>query len=236
MRVDKLIVKSHSPQRRLVIAAGIIVSVLASGWGLYEYGRYQAGFDKISFSKKQADLQDLVAQIEANNSTLREEIAVAKRSTQVDGKAYGDVKESLKTLQEEVLELREEVTFYRGIVSPAESNAGVHVERFELVESGDDFFHYKLVLTQVLKNNRNISGSVAMTIDGVLDGRPHSLSLKNVLNSRQNKIKFRFRYFQKLEDDLKLPAGFIPRSVLIEVKPKGRQTVKRSFDWVAINE
>ena len=45
-------------------------------------------------------------------------------------------------------------------------------------------------------------------------------------------LKFRFRYFQDLVGQLKLPEGFRPERVSVDVQQKSKAPVSADFEWV----
>lgn len=232
MKSGSLVVKHHSAWRGRLVQVGLLVLVSVLCVGLYYFGQYQAGHNLLQANELKQKLEDAIATLQADKADLRDRIAQIEQSSQVDQQAYLQVKNDLRQLQQENLELREEVSFYRGIVAPIESSAGIRVDSFKIEKLNDKgLFHYKFVLTQVLKNDRSIRGSVKIEVDGIQKGRPKSLDLSSVSTDAVKRLDFKFRYFQKFEGDLQMPAGFAPRQVNLEVHPYKRKIVKADFDW-----
>ena len=231
---SRLIIKSHSPgQRRLKLALALAVAMLA-GWGVYQLGQQAAGLDNDALYVEREQLLAQLVEGDTINTQLRARVAVLERAEQIDRQAYGEVERSLKQVQDEMLELKEEVAFYRGIVSPAETASGLSVTRFNLFGIGEEgVYRFKLVLTQLRTNNRLVKGHVRIAFDGVLHGQQTQLSLKEVSGGTLDRLKLRFKYFQNIEGDIVLPAGFLPSRVIVEVVPvgKGWKPFKKSFDW-----
>ncbi len=231
---SRLIIKSHSlRQRRLRLVLALLALGLA-GWGVFLAGQLSAGLDNDSLRAERDQLRTRLAEAEASNRQLSGRIAVLERTGQIDRQAYGEVERSLKQVQDEIFELKEEVAFYRGIVSPAETASGLSVTRFNLFDMGEaGVYRFKLVLTQLRTNNRLVKGHARIAIDGVLHGKQTRLGLKEVSGGTLDRLKLRFRYFQNIEGDIVLPEGFLPSRVIIEVAPvgKGWKAFKKSFDW-----
>lgn len=164
---------------------------------------------------------------------LKREVAQLEQGRVIDQVAVDGVKTTLKDQQQEALELREEIAFYRGIVSPSEARTGIVIQRFELIPLAEEsLFQYRLVLTQVLKNERVARGVVKVAIAGVKDGRSVQIPLKEVSEEAKKPLNFRFKYFQKFEGNLAVPAGFVPHSIEVEVKPrKSSSSISESFPW-----
>jgi len=232
MKSGNLVVRHHSPWRHRLQQFFLFLFVIGAGAGLFFYGQYKAGFDIVKANQFEQQLQQKIDALELDKSTLRDELALAQRSTQVDEQAYIQVKENLKSLQQEILELQEEVGFYRGIVAPREASAGLHIERFDLEkQNASGLYRYNFVLTQVLKNHKSVRGLTTLSIVGVQNDRPKTLSLKSVSASKTKHHEFKFRYFQKFEGDIVIPKNFTPKRVLIEVDPRKQKKISSEFPW-----
>ncbi|MDH5302004.1 MAG: hypothetical protein OEW58_11640 [Gammaproteobacteria bacterium] len=233
MKSGSLVVRHHSPLQRIIIWAVGILLLVASGYGLYFFGNHRAGFDATDAIIREEGLKSAISELERQNTDLRDRVALLDRSTQMDQQAYLDVNSNLRSLQEEVLELREEVAFYRGIVSPDEAASGLRVERIAFAKSGSNerLYHYQMVLTQVLKQQGNATGVVVFKVHGTQAGRARTLAQEEISLRRESSQSFKFRYFQKMEGDVILPEGFTPRTIDVSMNGGRGKSVTQSFAW-----
>lgn len=231
-----LVVKAYHPWRSRVVSILLLVVLVLAAWALFEYGRFSAGYDSFQANKQHAALlkqtQDLQTQIE----NLQQDKAVLARDAQIKQKAYQDLDNTLKVLQGEILELKEELTFYRGIVSPRDAAQGLHLQRFKVEANGKPRgFRYKVILTQVLKEDRIARGYLRFTFEGMQNKVAKVLSLQDVSDKHIKEEKFNFRYFQNIEGDIQLPQGFKPQRVTIKVVSRNRSArqdpLEKTFDW-----
>lgn len=234
--MNNLIVKHHRPWKLpLLVLAVLLVSGLL-GWGLYEYGRFKAGFDIEAAEKSVADLKQANNELDKVNSRLREERAILERSSQVERQAYKELEGTVSGLHREIAELKSDLDFYRGIVSPREASQGLKVERLDLTANTvAHSYHYKLVLTQVLKNSNLITGDITMELEGSQDGGLKTLELEDISADKKKSLAFRFKYFQNFEGDFLLPEGFVPARLVIKVNPKGQRqpNIEKTIEWPA---
>jgi len=230
-----LVVKAYHPWRSRLVAALLLVVVALLAWALFEYGRFSAGYDSIKAREEHQALQKLTDKLEDQISTLREEKAVLERDAQIKHKAYDELDTTLKVLQGEILELKEELAFYRGIVSPRDAARGLHLQRFKVEPNGKPRgFRYKVILTQVLKEDRTARGRLLLDIEGLQSNETKVLSLQDVTEKRIKELEFNFRYFQNMEGDIQLPQGFKPQRVTIKLIPRNSSSqdpVEKTFDW-----
>jgi hypothetical protein len=215
------------------MSVSLVLGAMLSAWGLYEFGRYRGGFDLLDAQQQKHAFEERIAATEHGAAKVREQNAILERSRQIEQEAYKQLEKTVSGFQDEILELKEELAFYRGIVSPSDAGKGLDIQAFELSRrNGSGAVHYKLVLTQVLSNSSTASGSVAVSIGGELDGKAQQYKLSQ-LSEKEGELRFRFKYFQILEGEFYLPDGFTPSKVSIVVKPrtKSHKKLSQSFDW-----
>ncbi|SCZ51551.1 DUF6776 family protein [Thiohalomonas denitrificans] len=231
-----VVVRPRSPWRVRLFIVIALTATLLSGWGLFEYGRYKGGFDATAVAEERRELQDISATRMAENRRLREQMAVLKRTRDIEKEAYRELEGTVAELQDELLEIKQELAFYRGIVSPRDGREGLKLQDFELVAGPSaQRWHYKLVLTQVRKNDNVAAGAIRMQLEGAMNGKAAKLELSEVDSQDRKALAFRFKYFQDFEGNFELPEGFKPRRVLIVIDPsgKGYKRFERTFDWPA---
>ncbi len=235
MKAGQFVVRSRPPGRRKALVVALVVAAVAAAGALFELGVYVGGHQRLAAAEREAELERALEEAAGRERRLSERITVLERTKVIDDKAYEEVRDSLLKLQEEILELRQEVEFYRGIVSPAERQAGLSIQSFQLEPAAEEgLYHYELVLTQMLKNDKFVRGTVKIRVEGVQEGEPVSHTFKALTPNNSVRRDFRFRYFQKLEGDVRLPEGFVPRDVVVEMAPKGRKTISRAFPWESL--
>lgn len=229
-----LIVRAHRPWKSKFIWGIVLLVLLISGWTLFDYGRFLAGYDSRDTENEIEALLQTQEHLEKRIELLREDKAVLQRAAQIERKAYNELDTTLKILQAEVLEHKEELAFYRGIVSPKDSSLGLYLQNFYLTQNGDTrSYRYKVVLTQVLKNSRLINGKVKLQFDGLLNGESKVLELKAVTSKKVRDLNYRFKYFQNVEGAVEFPEGFSLLRVKVQILPRGRlrDMIEKTIEW-----
>ncbi len=236
MRVKTQIVRQHRPVRDLVLAGVAAIAMGASAYALYMNASAWAREELSVLSEERDELMITVEALREGNTALRERVAILERAQQVEGKAYEDVDVHLRSLQDEVLALKEEIAFYRGIVS-AGKEKGLKIQTFVVdKESSSGAYRFQLVLTQHLKRVRMISGTVKLNIVDEQNGKPRRLMLSDMSGQQAKSLKFEFKFFQRIEGRFTLPDGFKPDRLQIQVVSKGKKpaSVEKSFEWQGI--
>lgn len=228
------VVKTHRPWKSKFVWGLVLLVLVISAWTLFDYGRYLAGYDSRDAAKEIDELMQVQAHLEKRIETLREDKAVLERAAQIERKAYNELDTTLKILQAEILEHKEELAFYRGIVSPKDSSSGLYLQNFFLTQNGDTRnYRYKVVLTQVLKNSKLITGKVKLQFDGLLNGESTLLELKDVTDKKVRDLNYRFKYFQNVEGSVEFPEGFSLLRVNVQILPRGseRDMIEKTIEW-----
>lgn len=229
-----LVVKAHRPwvTRLVWVLSGL--ALLVAGWSAFDYGRYSAKFDSAEARRSEASFNEIKDALSTEIETLREEKAVLKRAAQIEKKAYNELYTNLKSLQSEILELKEELAFYRGIVSPRDARRGLRLQKFNFIENGHSrSFRYKVVLSQVLKNDRVARGKVELAFEGLMNNTPKVLKLRDVTEKRINELSYKFKYFQNIEGNIEIPEGFEASRIILRIYPRGRKKdmIEKTFNW-----
>lgn len=229
-----LVVKAHRPWKSKFLWIALSLVLLITGWTLYDYGRYIAGYDSTEAANEIDTLLEVQAHLEKRIEDLREDKAVLERAAQIEAKAYNELDTTLKVLQSEILELKEELAFYRGIVSPKDSSSGLYLQNFYLDQNGNtSSYRYKVVLTQVLKNDRLANGKVRLEFQGLQQGEPTTLNLRDVTSKKKRDLSYRFKYFQNVEGVLEFPEDFSLQRIIVKILPRGRERdmIEKTIEW-----
>lgn len=231
MEPQRLVVRLHDPRRlRLVIGTGIVLALLFCA-GLFELGQRTGGYSSFAAARERAVMESEIARLDAENKGLKEEIAQLQTTLEVDRQAQLLLKEGLTGNESLVAELNEELAFYRRIMAPADGEAGLRIQAFEITGGSEaDSYRLKLVLVQSPQRGGKAQGQVDLRLKGVLDGRDRDLSLQELSAAP---LQFEFLYFQELDLEVTLPEGFKPATAFIELRPVRRNAsaVAASFPW-----
>jgi hypothetical protein len=207
------------------VGAGLVIVMLL--YAAFELGRYDAGFRVVDSERLRA--------LEAENAAQRTQLEAAEVSRRVDREGYKQVERSLGDMQSQIARLNQDLSFYRGLVQP-DSSVGIKVQQMQIVpDANAGQFKLKFILMQVGKQKSSVTGTLAVKVEGLQDGKPLSLSLSELGADTHSSLSFLFRYFQDFEQRLQLPAGFEPTQVRIEIH-SGRDTTHgfhQAFVWKA---
>lgn len=234
MKAGQLVVRKRSPWRHRLVLLALFTVLCVGLYGAYEWGRFEGGFDRLEAMRIQREARERIETLEDANETLKAQVAAVEVSRKVEAEAYTQVERTLADLQAQVLRQEEELTFYRGIVSPDDGLRGLRIQRFEIAPGREERrYLLRLVLVQSMRQDKVVSGDVRIELEGLRAGTPASLPLAEAadLDRRDGRLAFSFRYFENLEQEIVLPENFDPTSVSIEVRAPRQDPIRQSFPW-----
>jgi len=233
-KTGELVIKRRYSSRVKLFIAGAAVLVLIIGAGaIFNYGLSSQGIDTIAVFQRQSVLREEIKRLKDENLELRETLARAQRTLQMDKVAYQDLQRKLDSSSQDINKLREELSFYRNIISPPNKVSGLQVERLHIERVGqpaDYVYRYKLVLLQALKHEHTIYGRVRLEVRGAQDGKDASLQYPPP-GEKQHHVAF--KYFQEFEGIMKLPRNFQPTGVKVSITTTSpvAQTLEQNYGW-----
>ena len=179
-----------------------------------------------------------IDELQSRNHKLVQENAHLEGGSKIEREAYEHANQELIRLQQELLAQKEELVFYRGIVSPSNTALGVNLQSFEVrKKNSQNQYSYKMILTKSGKSTKKVSGGTKVLIRGESNGSVSELKLTDLLLENSSKgTKFAFRYFQVFEGDISLPDGFEPFEVKIGIVPttKKVKAFSETISWTEV--
>ncbi len=233
MRTGRLVVRYRAPWRRPLMVCAIAWVAALVIYLIFEWGRVAGGFSKVAELQQRRALMSQITVLKQDNDKLRASTTAATLGREMDRKAYADVEKNLSELQAQLLKQREDLVFYRGIISPKEGVDGLRIQRFQVLPVGvGNHYRLRLVLVQSMRQDTMVSGSIGVEIEGVRDNKPTNLIVAGGGGrSSDEHLPFQFRYFQNLEHDVELPQGFEPHAVNVEIRTAKLDPLRESYRW-----
>lgn len=230
--------RGHSTPRLwwLVI---MLLPILLVGWLVYDFGTQQGGFQQALTIDNKTEVEKYLRKLEKDNKLLVRELAKAQRNSEIDSTASREVQRGLTDKENEIKALKEELSFYKSIVSPQGKEKGLNINSFTLQSSPSNpqLVKFQLVLTQVGNNNKAAKGMVLIRLQGKEGDSQKTLEWWDIrAESSTGRPSFDFKYFQRLENNILIPANFKPENILIKVLPESKRlsSIQQSYSWQAM--
>lgn len=230
------VVRAQRPWLRHLLRLALLVGLVAGGHGLHQAGLRRGQAELVEVRAERDVLLGTSRQSRAEVLRLRAQLDGLARGAELDDAAYGHLRAALQRQQAELLGLREELAFYRGIAVSTDEARTLGIQSLQLVadEREPDRFRYAVVLTRVSRSDKLTRGQLEMQVEGRSGGEPVRLDL-GALGGPQGLVSFQFRHYHRVQGRLTLPAGFEPERIVVAVTAgeEGSEptSIERSFDW-----
>jgi hypothetical protein len=181
-------VKQHKPWK-IWLSVGLLVALM----GMFFYlGRGYQSYELDRLELERETLVSRIAELESRNRNLLQKNAHLDGSSKIERDAYELANEELVKLQQELLAQKEELAFYRGIVSPKDAALGVNLQSFVMrKKNNQNQYSYKMILTKNGKSTKKISGGAFVRIRGERAGSVSELKLSDLaLENSEKATKF----------------------------------------------
>lgn len=230
----QMVVVPHRPIYKTGILLLFVLAMMAFSYLTYEFGMGEGLTLKVEVVKEKDLIKAQLAETTSTVDRMRQEIAGLKLGGEVDSRATEEVWQTVESLQDEIALLNEEIKFYKGVMVPNAEDKGLRIERLDVKNTADSHkFKYSLLLTQVVDKHDFVQGGVEISVLGKEGDIDLQLKLSELNAAQKDSIGFRFRYFQNIDGELSVPAGFEPREVMIVARSFGRnaQRLEKKFNW-----
>jgi hypothetical protein len=198
---------------------------------LFEFGRYSAGYDRARVAQERSDHQHQLAALDTQIQVLHSQLAQLQTLQAGAAREHEQVALEIAELQAQVDRDRQDLAVYRGVIAPsAGAGSSMQVQQLRISPgSGANQFIAHLTLMQGGKPDTTVAGLVAVRVMGQLSGA--ASVVEGVGTTAKGIISF--KYYQAVDYQIALPAGFRPVAVQVSVRdgrPNGITTTQ-SFPW-----
>lgn len=234
--MPKLVVKKHRPFEIILAVVLFSTAVSVVIWLLLDANHWRFIKSQLTQSEDSRLLWEVNQSLDLENKQLREKVVILERSTQIDNQAAARLQNDIKSLQDQLYRLKGELEFYEGIMSATTDSKGLNIQGLHIEATDQEsLYHFKLVLTNVAKNDKVVEVTMDMSIEGMNKAGSQVLTLDQVIAGSALNREIKFKNFERIEGNLNFPVGFKPLRAVVDLRQKGarKSTVKRVFEWPA---
>jgi hypothetical protein len=164
---------------------------------------------------------------------LKQALATAKRSDQINRNANLELQSTLTDREEEIAGLRADVAFYERLVGATAQRRGLSVHAIDFKPEAGGTWQYTATLTQNLNRGAISQGTMKFSVEGISGGKLKSLRWEELVQKTEaSGIAYSFRYFQEVKGSVLLPAGFTPQRVKVSLRGTSG-SADEAFSWTA---
>lgn len=210
---------------RFLIALAVVLSFLTGAF----IGQYLVDKTARLAIQERAQLLAELERISEQNAEQKKQIAILQSSSEIDRLSVQHAQTSAAEMQDELSETRQELAFYRRVVSPEKKTNSLFIQDFRILD--DSGLQYRLALARGIGKKGVVKGTVKMVFKGTIAEDERKLNLQDIIQKQTGNLAFQFRHFRLFTGSFSFPDGFKPESVEIQILPKTRGVKKISKNW-----
>ena len=235
----KMSVRTHIPWywRGLFWILVLSVSIATAAW-MYDAGRKFAGFDRNEVQQELTDLRTLSAKLTTENAALKADSNAAGSRLSIEQTAQRRLADQVKALEMDNTRLKEDLALFEGMVAADRKEGSFAINNFK-VDIDNGRLRYRMLLSRGARTSSILGGNQEPEFAGRVEfhlfengaAAPAGgmIRLPSTEEAGADNYRVKFRYFQRMEGELTLPAGSNPKQIQVRLlegdKVKATQTV-----------
>ncbi len=235
----EFVIRRRAPLRGLTITVAAVVLGLLALYAVYELGRYDAGYDRLAVFAQRSELKARIDTLESTNRRLHQQLAELDTLRIGRAQERAELARTIGDLQTQIARQTQELAFYRDYVAQqgntqGEPEGGVKIQQVRITALAQpQHFHVHLALVQAAHPEASVSGTLTLALVGQSGGHPANLDDAALTGTADASHSFTFHYFQDFDQDVTVPAGFLPDHLAVEVHSarKGVAPLQQNFGW-----
>lgn len=218
----RLSVRAHIPwYLRWSLVLPFVLGALALAWWAYVSGLEFAGFHRSQTQQELTALHATVTRLTAENTQLNELLAQHERLIQIEQSSAAENSKQLKNLNDEIAKLQEDLAFFHNLTATHTQEGEVAIHRLRLekdVMPGE--FRVRMLLVQTGQRVPEFSGYYQL-LATVLQNGQKSTQLFPVETAGNAQFALKFKYYQRVEQSIKLAPEVRLQSVQVRLFQQG---------------
>lgn len=221
----RMAVRTHIPWywRGLFWVAVLSVSLAGATW-VYDAGRRFAGFDSGEMRDELDELRQRAARLSDENAALRAQNNASGSRLAIEQATQRDLAAQVIALETDNVRLKEDIALFEGLMSTERREGTIAINGARVVVEGG-LLKFRLLLSRGARTGSIMGGNQEPEFVGRIefqidqDNAPGGamIRLPAAEDAGADAVKVRFRYFQRIDGALGLPAGLKPQKVVVRL-------------------
>jgi hypothetical protein len=221
----RMTIKNHLPWPLRAIFIAIVVGLggAIAMWA-YDAGRSFTGFNPGVTKEQVATLQEQLQQVSAERDQFQTTVNAAESRLNIERSFQAQLTEQIKNLEAENSKLKDDLSFFEGLLPAGAQGVAIRSFRVEMVEPTQ--LRYRLLLMQGGRSNVDFMGNYQLVLTLFQNGKNAMMTLPKPEAAASFRLSF--KHYQRVEGVLDIPEGATVKSVQVKVLEKGALRAQQS--------
>lgn len=223
----KLSVRTHVSWRWRALGIAFVVSVIAwMVWTGFDAGRLLGGFYKSEAEESKLLLEGQVAELTAENRALMSKMTRLDSEMLMSKGVQDSLTRQALALQTENTQLKEELSYLQQLVSGSSKEGSITVRRATVERDGPEQLRVRMLIVQGGTMGDTFIGQLNISLELTQEGRRLHFNLPDDQPETAMALKLNFKYYQRIDLAVRVPAGVTARSLQARVFQAGNAQPK----------
>ena len=193
---------------RLVAVVAAFAVVAGMWWWGFDFGQLFGGLNRKEIESRMAALDAEAGRLRSEGADLRMRNSQLESDLAMSRGAEQALSRQSNSMVAENAQLKEEVAFLQKLVADSSRQAGLSIPRLTVDVDPDGAYRYNLIVVRGGNPKVDFEGYVALQASvAAADGGLQTVNLPEDQPETRAGLDLRFKYYQRIEGTLKLPAG-----------------------------
>jgi len=215
---------------RVVVGVTLLAVVGGMWWWGFDFGQILGGFNRQEVEARIAALETENAELRTETARLRAKAMQQESELAMTTGAQASLSKQALELQNENSQIKEELVFLQKLVADSSKQVGLSIQRVVVEREREDAWHYSVLLVRGGSPKDDFEGratlqvTVQPTSAGGQAARPMIVTLPDEQPGTAQALALKFKYYQRLEGTIGVPAGGSVRAVTVRAFEAGQIT------------
>jgi len=213
---------------RALLGLLLVATIAGMWWWGFDFGQFFGGVNR-------QEVESRIAALESGNVELRKENALLRSKTMqqetelamASGKEASLSKQALE-LSAENAQMKEELAFLQHLVADSNKQVGLAIPRLTVERESAEAWRYRVLLVRGGSPKEEFTGNVTLQVtlqpaaEAGASPRPTIRTLPDDQPGSAAALALKFKYYQRLEGTIAVPAGAVIRAVTVRAFESGQ--------------
>lgn len=229
---SRVAIKAQFPwPLRFVFAVAVLAVAAAAAMWTYQLGRSLTGPSRGDVSEELAQYKERLGAVSAERDKLSARADAAQSQIDIERATQQQLVQQVKNLEAENASLKEDLAFFDSLLPNTIGPQGIAIRRMKIDLANSNQLQYRLLIMQGGKGEHLFVGTLQFAITTLQGGKSVMINLPAANEAAQEKYRLSFRYYQRVEGALTLPAGAKIKAVQARVLENGQVRAQQSASF-----
>ncbi|MEP7327817.1 MAG: DUF6776 family protein [Betaproteobacteria bacterium] len=209
----RMAVRTHLPWwSRGALLTTLLVIIAGMWWWGFDFGQIFGGFNRTEIEARLVSIEADAAKYKGEATDLRVRNSTLETEQSMNRGNQEALTKQATELAGENAQLKEELAFLQKLVSDSNKTVGMQIQRLNVEPDGDDMWRYSVLVVRGGSPKDEFTGTMVLQASlapgvGPAGGGPRTLLLPDDDPSTAPTLTLKFKYYQRVEGRVRVPAG-----------------------------